>query len=398
MIKLRHKADCCGCEACLQICPFNCIRFEPDNEGYLYPNVDLEKCVDCHLCEKVCPIINNNFSNGSVSNVCYAAKIKNDKIRLNSSSGGVFWGIANEIISVGGIAYGVTFDNEFNVIHNHADNCDGITHMMSSKYVQSRVGNSYKHISELLKQGKKVLFSGVPCQIAGLKNFLKKDYENLLTVEVVCHGVPSPGVWRLFLSEVKRTCNIDKIASISFREKNGYSWSHYGMKITGTNGKVYDCYAGETSFMRAFLSNNCLRPSCYECKFKCNSGADITLGDFWGIEKIKPEFADNIGVSMVILHTSKAQINFPIHLYNLTSVKFDDVLKTNKSLSQSSPKPLTRRKFFKLLNFRNPELSLTDIVRKTIPKPSEQTLIERLLELPVRGYRWILRNGLGKNI
>ena len=214
MFQLTDKQDCCGCHACASVCARHSITMQEDNEGFLYPVVDASTCIDCGLCEKVCPVINQDEPRKPLK--VYAAKNRNEEIRRQSSSGGIFTPLAESVIREGGVAFGAKFDKDWNVVHAWTDTIEGIADFRGSKYVQSIIGDTYREAREFLKQGRKVLFSGTPCQIAGLRKFLRKEYENLLTVDVVCHGVPSPLVWREYLKENTKG---KEILRIDFREK-----------------------------------------------------------------------------------------------------------------------------------------------------------------------------------
>ena len=202
MIDILNKKDCCGCSACVQKCPKQCISLKEDNEGFLYPQVNQQECISCGICKKVCPIINPNEKRTPLQ--IYAAINKNEEIRRQSSSGGIFTLLSEEILKEGGVVFGARFDENWEVKHDYTENVKGLVNFRGSKYVQSRIEDNYKKVETFLKQGRKVLFSGTPCQIAGLKRFLSKEYDNLLTVDFICHGVPSPKVWRLYLYETYR--------------------------------------------------------------------------------------------------------------------------------------------------------------------------------------------------
>lgn len=188
MIRIVDKRDCCGCSACVQRCPKHCITLQEDAEGFLYPYVDESSCIDCGLCEKVCPMLHSGEPRKPL--VVYAARNRNEKVRLQSSSGGVFTALAETVVHEGGVVFGVCFDEKWEVVHTYADNCDELVKFRGSKYVQSKMGDCYQQVETFLKAGRKVLFSGTPCQIRGLKLFLRKEYENMLAVDVICHGVP----------------------------------------------------------------------------------------------------------------------------------------------------------------------------------------------------------------
>lgn len=199
MINIAVKSKCTGCSACVQRCPKQCISFEEDSEGFYYPQVNLSLCINCGLCEKVCPVLQQDKPRNPV--IVYAAKNSNLSTRLASSSGGIFALLAETILRQNGVVFGARFDNEWNVIHDYTESLDGLSVFLGSKYVQSKIGNTYKYAERFLKEGRKVLFSGTPCQIVGLKKYLRKDYDTLLTVDFVCHGVPSPMIWRDYLNE-----------------------------------------------------------------------------------------------------------------------------------------------------------------------------------------------------
>ena len=199
MIKILDKKDCCGCNACVQKCPKHCITMKEDKEGFLYPNVDENVCIDCHICEKVCPVLNQNMERMPLN--VYVGKNPNEEIRIKSSSGGLFTMLAEQVIDDIGVVFGATFNEKWTVVHDYVETKEGLAKFRGSKYVQSNIGNSFKKAMDFLNEGRKVLFSGTPCQIAGLKNYLRKDYDNLITVDFICHGVPSPGVFRTYLQE-----------------------------------------------------------------------------------------------------------------------------------------------------------------------------------------------------
>lgn len=317
MIILKNKKDCCGCEACVQRCPKRCISMHEDKEGFLYPNVNPSLCIDCGLCEKVCPVINQSEIHKPLK--VYAAKNPDEQIRLSSSSGGIFTMLAEQVLNDNGVVFGARFNVNWEVEHGYADTLDGIASFRGSKYVQSRIGDSYLQVEAFLKQGRKVLFSGTPCQVAGLKKKLgNKKYDNLLTVDVVCHGVPSPLVWRKYLEEIIRPKGAAEknvflslnempvITDIVFRDKT-LGWKKYGFEIR-YKSKQEEVYLYEplnnNLFMKGFLKNLYLRPSCYACASRSGkSGSDITIADYWGIGKYYPKFDDDRGIGLVLINT-----------------------------------------------------------------------------------------------
>lgn len=367
MIDIKEKKDCCGCGACVQRCPKSCISMLEDNEGFLYPEVDKEMCIDCGLCEKVCPVINQSKERQPL--VVYAAKHKDEQIRLASSSGGAFTAIAEPVIEEGGVVFGAKFDKDWSVIHDYTETKEGLAAFWGSKYVQSRIGESYKNAEAFLKTGRKVLFSGTPCQIAGLKRFLCKEYDNLLTVDFICHGVPSPGVWREYLKEeTARLCggknsvlshpkdNLGdvRIENISFRDKR-LGWKKFSFALTlsvpdghgAKNTVLLSEPLNKNIFLRGFLADLYLRPSCHACpakKFK--SGSDVTIGDFWGVQNLIPEIDDDKGISLVMVNNPKIESCFRNYKIKKWLVNYNDILYYNISIEQSVSLTDKRRCFF----------------------------------------------------
>lgn len=362
MIEIAQKEQCCGCSACVSVCPKHSISFLEDKEGFLYPKVDLETCIDCGLCEKVCPVINQESEREPLA--VYAAKNDDESIRLKSSSGGIFTLLAEKVIDEGGVVFGARFNEKWEVIHDYTETKDGLEPFRGSKYVQSSIGESYKQAETFLKAGRKVMFTGTPCQIAGLKKFLRKNYENLLTVDVVCHGVPSPLVWRKYLQEeIARQGDTGKksvsaspkdapvLTGVNFRDKS-VGWTKYSFVLSffkasaaGEQNTVLSSVFTDNDYMRAFLSNLSLRPSCFNCPAKAGkSGSDITIGDFWGIENVLPELNDDRGMSVLVNYNEN---NFlPIALQ---TVRYGEILGANPCLVKSVNKPANREFFFSRL-------------------------------------------------
>lgn len=355
MIQIVDKQDCCGCSACVQRCPKHCISLREDSEGFLYPQVDAHLCIDCGLCEKVCPVLHAGEPHKPL--VVYAAKNRNEKVRLQSSSGGVFTALAETVIHEGGVVFGACFDGQWEVVHDYAESNEKLAKFRGSKYVQSRIGDCYRQAEIFLKAGRQVLFSGTPCQISGLKLFLRKEYENLLTVDVICHGVPSPGVWRKYLKEEiarqrdRKNIFLPRpihekdvlIEGISFRDKT-LGWKKYSFALTlsttnGSGKKLSFCCrmpSQENLFMCGFLADLYLRPSCYVCPAKCGkSESDLTLGDFWGIEHVIPDIDDDKGVCCVLANTIKGMKCLVELDIEKCDAAYDDVCRYNPALVRS---------------------------------------------------------------
>lgn len=367
MINIQNKQDCCGCSACVQRCPKQCISLHEDEEGFLYPKVNLDKCIDCGLCEKVCPVLHQ--AEERVPLEVFAAKNPNEQIRMESSSGGFFTQLAEQMIEAGGVVFGVKWNEHFEAVHAYTETKEGLAAFRGSKYVQSHVGDTFKQAEQFLKQGRQVLFSGTPCQIAALKLFLRKDYENLLAVDFICHGTPSPGVFRWYLSEefakeaahqsgekiqFRSSLPIPSIAKadvlareqgfaiedIRFRDKR-VGWKKYSFvlslkslsKVTtaGEKNSVSLSYTlDKHAFMQGFLKDLYLRPSCHACPAKSGkSGADITLGDYWDIQSLMPELDDDRGVSALTVNTEKGEQALHTTTAELHEAPYEDLCAKN---------------------------------------------------------------------
>lgn len=339
MIDIKDKSKCSGCYSCVNICPQNCILMKTDEEGFWYPVVEKEKCVKCMLCKKSCPILNDmNVVNSPLAYACYNL---NENTRRESSSGGLFTLFATKVFEKGGVVYGAAFNNKFEVEHIQITNKDELSKLRGSKYVQSKLGLIYSEIKELLSQNKLVYFSGTPCQIDGLLCFLDRKYNNLICQDIVCHGVPSPKIWRYYLKQFK----LDNNAMISFRDKST-GWDQYSFTIE--QKKRFTEMFNKNDFMKVFLKNLSLRPSCYNCHSKSlHRNSDITLADFWGVKEICPELYDNMGTSLVFVNSEKGQEIFDeiISEINYKEVNIEEASKYNSSSYKSVEKPKERDEF-----------------------------------------------------
>lgn len=344
MIQIFDKHNCCGCSSCVQICPKQCIVLEEDEKGFKYPIVHKEHCVKCGLCEKVCPFLTRGISHSPIE--VYAANNPDETVRMKSSSGGIFSMLAETILNENGVVFGACFDDKWNVIHDYAQTKDGLEKFRGSKYVQSSIGHTYQKAFEFLKNGRKVLFSGTPCQILGLKNFLKKEYENLLTVDVVCHGVPSPLVWRSYLEYVNP--NNKRISFVNFRDKSR-GWKNYSYLIKSDDEILVDEYASSSLYLLGFSLNLTLRPSCYKCPAKnLNSGSDVTLSDCWGNLEKNDIYDDDKGISAVIVNSLKGKSFLDKIIQNKKNLTFEFIQKYNPSVSNSTIEPYCSKTFWTL--------------------------------------------------
>ena len=373
MIEIKDKKDCCGCHACMSVCAHRAITMQTDAEGFLYPMVDKSLCTDCGMCELVCPVIHQSSSAQPLK--VYAAKSNDEEVSRQSSSGGIFSLLAEAIIREGGVVFGAKFDEEWNVVHASTETLDGLAAFRGSKYVQSTIGNTYKEAKEFLKQGRKVLFTGTPCQIAGLKRFLRRNYDNLLAVDVICHGVPSPLVWQRYLSGLQQTLRtkwdvgrnkafspldaLPVITGISFRDKtNGRS--KFGFRLScSVSEAAFDSAIKEREefiqpfsqniYMKGFLGNLYLRPSCHHCPTKePHEMSDVTLGDYWGIEKDFPDWNDDKGTSVVIVRSDKGMEYCHEISMKYCPAEFEKICKYNPALVSSYRTHRNRERFFSI--------------------------------------------------
>ena len=354
MIDITVKSQCCGCSACVNICPKGCIKMQSDAEGFAYPQVDKSLCINCGLCEKVCPILHSPTS--IQKQTAYAAKIKDEVLLAKSSSGGMFTALAQPVLEQGGVVFGAGFDKDWNVCHQYVETPADLDKLRRSKYVQSDIGQTFQQAKEFLEQGEKVFFTGTPCQIAGLKNYLGKEYENLLTADLICHGVPSPGVWRRFLQE---RFPQPGISAIDFRDKSlAWDASYLSVVYKGKKSPSLPFYLRPLRklffahkahlFRRLFklpygVSSLYERPSCYACPFKGGKRAsDFTLGDFWGVQHIVPQVYDAKGVSVLLVNTPRAEQVFKQIQPQLVCqpLAFEDAVRYNPLFSRAvDPNP-----------------------------------------------------------
>ena len=296
-IHLAEAAQCTGCAACASICPVGAIRMVEDREGFLSPKIDRKTCIGCHQCEKRCPILNPESRDDKYETKAFAMVNKDEEIRRKSSSGGVFYALAKWTIDQGGVVFGARFDEKWQVVHDYAETLEGVIPFMGSKYVQSRIGDSYKQVKSFLEEGRWVLYSGTPCQLAGLRSFLGKKYERLLQVDLICYGVPSPGVWRSYLKERSKVNG--EITRVSFRDKRD-GWKHSRFIVAYRNGKE----DVDGMFMSGFSYKVYLRRSCFDCPFRCyHRDTDLTIADYWGCDKHCREMDDDKGTSVVFSHS-----------------------------------------------------------------------------------------------
>lgn len=311
-VLFNDKKECCACGACLNVCPNNAITMGKDEFGFLYPKINETLCVSCGMCIKVCSFNKKNYGAGFKTPDAYAAASKDEEILKNSSSGGIFRELAGYVISLGGTIYGATWTDELKVRHIGITNKQELIKLQGSKYVQSDTANTFKAVKSELEGGKPVLFSGTPCQVSGLKSFLKKDYQNLYTIDIVCHGVPSIDFLQNDLALFQKDGK--KVTSVTFRDKN-HNWGHGSGTIsayTKQDAKSAPYTNINSPYYYYFLRGDIYRDSCYNCRYPSNGRVgDITLGDYWGIESAHPDIDKVLtvknGVSCVLVNSDKGR-------------------------------------------------------------------------------------------
>ncbi len=352
-VKIEEKDLCCGCTACYSVCPKNAIKMVRDNEGFLYPEVDKEKCVNCGMCKKVCPILNKAKLN-EFKPKAYLFQNSNEEIRKDSTSGGIFTAIGEFVIKNNGIVYGASFDDNFVVNHIGIESADDLSKFRKSKYVQSNQNNCFKEIKQYLDSGKLVCYSGTPCQVGGLKSYLRKDYENLILVDIMCHSVPSPLVFEKYKGYILKKMNANKILNINFRDKNKYGYKYSMMTVETDNG-IYSQGIDTDPYLRAFFSDVSVRPSCYNCHFKTMKRvSDLTIWDCFNINEIDKSFDDDKGTTRILVQSEKGEKL----LENLDNVRLKELdiniaTKKVKEMTNSVNYNNKRKEFFENINADN---------------------------------------------
>ena len=348
MINL-DKNTCVGCSACASVCTKNCIKMIVDEEGFSYPQIDTDKCVGCGMCDKVCPAL-HPASPVEISD-SYAVYSNSDEVRLNSSSGGVFYYLAEYVIKNGGVVFGAAFDDDWNVSHIAVEKTEDLTKVQRSKYLQSNTNGVFEKVKNVLNDGKLVLFSGTPCQCGGLSLYLNKNYDNLILVDFICHGVPSPLVWQKYLNYMAKG---RVVKNINFRDKI-IGWQKFSFTVEYNDGTRYSAPFFENTYMNLFLKNYILRPSCYNCSSKYpNKYSDITLGDLWGADLLAPNHDDK-GLTLALINSEKGRSAFDAVKDSLktTNVIPDEAFIYNPSAITSPEKPKKRKRIFSYLASTN---------------------------------------------
>ncbi len=379
-IKFIDKKDCTGCESCVTACSISCIEMHPDKRGFYYPMVDTTRCVNCNACIKACPVINTKINSDNPARRYIGCRAKDDNIIDNSSSGGLFSVIADNILKKGGVVCGAAFDNDFNVIHKVITNSEELHILRGSKYVQSTTHNALKELIKLNRNKIPLLFVGTPCQVAGARKILSKyNTANQLFIEVVCHGVPSPGVYTRYIKELQMDNSSLKL--LNFRDKAS-GWLSYNFKATFVNGSELSMDGHKNAYVNGFIDNLYIRQCCTSCKFKNNNSfADITIGDFWGAENIHVNYSDDKGVSLAIINTDKGNQTFQEikpSLKDIFETDAENAIRKNRCITTStSYNPRTKR-FYKFLK------------KNTVAKSVELAQKDTFTDLAIRSFKYRL--------
>lgn len=352
------KCECTGCMACYNSCPNGSIKMKMDFEGFMFPYVNKKTCIQCGKCRLVCPILQKKEEKGHTGQVfaTYVGYCTDEKIRRESSSGAVFPLAAGWCISKGGIVFGAKYDGT-KVMHSQAETMEEARLFKGSKYVQSDIGLTYRQTREALERKKYVLYTGLPCQIEGLKAYLQKEYEKLYTIDLICHGVGAPGVWEKYIKVFHRG---KKIKHIDFKNKDA-GWNREQLVIQYANGKEYRRFPLDDYYDYGFNKNIFLRSACYDCKFKgFNRKSDLTIGDAWGVEKYAPRFRDDKGCSLVFVHSQKGKEIFEeiSKRMKYEAVEGKKAVAYNQRMISSVPKTSKRKEFYENLNKYSFRLSM----------------------------------------
>ena len=395
-----YKTDyslCTGCSACYSICPQSAISMVESDEGFLYPKINSKNCVNCSLCIKVCPIHKVNKTTNA-NPIFFAAINKNEIERYQSSSGGIFIAIAKQIITDNGVVFGAKFAQDNPVIHSWTDKIDELYQFCGSKYVQSVIGECYKDCKTFLDEGRKVLFTGTPCQISGLKKYLSEkgkgyNLDNLVMIDFICHGVPSPILWKkyLFFIQEKSNGKYGNIKNITFRNKQ-YGWRNFSLAVSFQNDFEYSKSLDKDPYLKIFLKDFALRESCYRCPCRgIERESDITIADFWGIEQILPEIDDNKGTSLVFYNSKQGEKLFSKISENCIfyEIKNKEVRKYNPAIERSPVRPIERDHFYFDLNRYS--------LKKIIKKYAAESFILCMLGIVRKICHKLLRIIMGKN-
>lgn len=386
MIDKVSVQECAICGACINACPVDAISLDKVHLDFRYPQINEDICIHCNRCEKACPILGNKGKPGEGYPVAFAAKSENDPMRMRSSSGGVFYELADQMLRDGGYVCGAVFDDEFHVKHILSNAKEDILRMMGSKYAQSDVGYCYREVKDVLEKGCKVLFSGCPCQVAGLHTFLGKEYPNLLLVELICHGIPSDHMLQTYIHMQEKKYGA-RLTRMEFRNKKK-GWHNSSVRMEFEDHRIYSIPYTADAYTIGFLRNITLKSSCYNCHFRnFTTGNDIILGDFWGAEVELPE-DDNKGISAILVNSGKGMDTLDRCNLALTQTDVETVIKYNRNLLCSAAPSPQRSSFYASAD--------TNGFEEAIRRYLEESTIQKLKRQSRYALRCILHAIRGK--
>lgn len=385
MIDNVSVQNCALCGACINACPVDAIQMKKEYLDFQYPEIDSELCIHCNKCEKVCPVLCEKIRPENGFPIAYAAKSKNDSIRMQSSSGGIFYELASQMLQDGGYICGAVFDEHFHIRHIVSNKKTDLYRMMGSKYAQSDMGYCYREIEKLLERGKNVLFSGYPCQVAGLRTYLGKSHPNLLLVELICHGIPSDRMLQTYIGMQEKKYRA-KLKRMDFRNKDK-GWHNSAVRMEFENGKVYSEAMVYDTFMQGYFQGISLKESCYSCKFRnLSSGSDLVIGDFWGAEIEFSRIDDNKGISAVLVNTNIGNIYLNKLSINLVQSDAGTIIAYNKNLIESAIPSLQRKAFYSFAEIHTYEDAI-----KSFLKESARDKLKRTIRFIVRTIWYVVR-------
>ena len=388
MIDKVSVQECAICGACINACPVDAISLDKVHLDFRYPQINEDICIHCNRCEKACPILGNKGKPDEGDPVAFAAKSENDPMRMRSSSGGVFYELADQMLRDGGYVCGAVFDEEFHVKHILSNAKEDMLRMMGSKYAQSDVGYCYREVKDVLEKGCKVLFSGCPCQVAGLRTFLGKEYPNLVLVELICHGIPSDHMLQTYIGMQERKYGA-RLTRMEFRNKKK-GWHNSSVRMEFGHHRTYSKPEAADAYMNGFLGSVTLKPTCYQCHFRnFTAGSDIILGDFWGAEVELP-VDDNKGISAILVNSGKGMDVLDRCNLTLTPANVETVIKYNRNLLCSAAPSPQRSSFYASAD--------TNGLEEAIRRYLEESTIQKLKRQSRYALRciWHIIRGKGK--
>lgn len=384
-IEIVKKNECCGCGSCVQKCPKQAISMVEDEEGFLYPQINNEQCINCGLCSKVCPQLKKNKEIDNKYPKAFAMRSKNNEELSKSSSGGIFSVIADYVFENDGVVFGAAYDDELNVNHIKAESRKELEPLRSSKYVQSNIGETYKKTETFLKEGRIVFFTGTPCQIAGLNSFLIKEYDNLITCDLVCHGVPSQKLFHTYIEYLSKKFN-SRVVKYNFRSKEKNGWGLFS-KVETEDGKIRYINPDFDPYYSNFLESTIYRLNCYQCHYTTyNRVSNITLADYWGISGIHPSFYREEGNSLILINDKKGEQIFEKITDKIEYIQTDleKAANHNKNLIRPSKYSNERQKIYLGIYEKNPEQYIKEnlkvkltgkkIIKSIIPNKMQKNL------------------------